>query len=259
MIGLYAAQVAGAIRASFADRANFVIQIAGMVLNNVVFLSLWVMFFAGFKSLGGWRFADMALLIGLVMTIMGLTAVFFGGYRDLAVHILRGELDALLTQPKGLIPRLLARESNPAGWGDIGGGLVILILFAGLEARDLPLTMLALGCGLVVYLSVAIAFATLGFWMAGARTFSRDLADFTLLFSTQPGSIFQGMTKVVAFTVLPAGFIVILPVRLLREPMLETAAVLVVAALGYTVMALMAFEIGLARYRRGASPGLASD
>lgn len=256
MIRLYVAQVAGAIRASLADRANFAIQIAGMVINNVVFLTLWVMFFAGFKSLGGWRFSDMALLIGLIMTIMGLTAVFFGGYRDLAGHILRGELDALLTQPKALIPRLLARESNPAGWGDIGGGLIILALFAGLDIGDLPLAALALACGLVVYLSVAITFATLGFWMSGARTFARDLADFTLLFSTQPGSIFQGVTKVVAFTVLPAGFVVIIPVRLLREPASETAALLMVAALGYACLALMTFELGLARYRRGASPGM---
>ena len=31
-------------------------------LNNLVFLTLWVLFFAGFKSVGGWGFSDMALL-----------------------------------------------------------------------------------------------------------------------------------------------------------------------------------------------------
>ena len=35
------------------------------------------------------------------------------------------ELDGLLTQPKGLISRLLARESLAGAWGDLAGGAVL--------------------------------------------------------------------------------------------------------------------------------------
>ncbi len=66
---LYALQVGAAVRMSFADRANFALQVAGMAINNLVFLTLWVLFFAGFKSVGGWGFSDMALLLGLIGAI----------------------------------------------------------------------------------------------------------------------------------------------------------------------------------------------
>jgi ABC-2 type transport system permease protein len=187
---------------------------------------------------------------------VGVAGVFFGGYRDMAATILRGELDALLTQPKPLIRRLMARESSATAWGELAGGAFILVGFARLEAGDLPLVVVALACGLTVYVSAATAFATLAFWAAGARSFSRELTDFMLLFSTYPASIFQGATKIIAFTVLPAGFVVMVPVRLLREPGLATLATAVAAAAGYAVLAVALFNLGLARYRRGASPGM---
>jgi ABC-2 type transport system permease protein len=250
---LYCDQAAAAIRTSFADRANFAMQVGGMVVNDVFFLALWVMFFLGFRSVGGWGMADMALLMGLIMTIVGLAGVFLGGYRDMAAVILKGELDALLTQPKALIPRLLARESIATAWGDLAGGLFILAAFASLHVRDIPLVLLGLAGGLTVYVSAATAFAAMAFWAVGARSFARDLTDFMLLFSSYPGSIFQGMTKVIAYTLLPAGFVVMAPVTLLRHPGPTAFAVVIVAAVGYAAMAAGLFHLGLGRYRRGAT------
>lgn len=250
---LYALQAGGAVRMSFADRANFTLQVAGMAVNNVVFLTLWVLFFAGFKSVGGWGFADMALLLGMMMTIVGVCGVAFGGYRDMALSILRGDLDALLTQPKGLIWRLLARESLATSWGDLAGGIVVLTLFAKIALSGLPLLVLALCAGVTVYLSAAISFACLAFWASGARSFARDLTDFTLLFSSYPGSIYQGAVKVVAYSILPAGFVVMAPVEMLREPSLRSIAIVLAGAGLYASLAVMFFHLGLKRYRSGAS------
>ncbi len=254
LVRLYFQEVAAAIRCAFADRANFAIQVGGMLLNNGVFLALWWMFFAGFRSVGGWGLADMALMLGLMMTLFGLCGVLLGGYRDLAATILRGEIDAILTQPTGVLPRLLARESSATAWGDIVGGLVVLTLFAHLGWRDLPAVVLALLCGMTVFVSAGIAFASLAFWAAGARSFARDLTDFTLLFSSYPGSIYRGAVKVVAFTVLPAGFVVMLPVKLVRAPGWESAGLVVLGAALYMALACGLFDLGLRRYRRGASP-----
>ena len=251
MIGLYAAQVRAAIRASLSDRGAFTLQVGGMVLNDLVFLVMWWMFFAGFHSVGGWTRPDMALLMGLMMTLVGVMGVFAGGYRDMAATILNGELDGLLTQPTGLISRLLARESLAGAWGDLAGGAVLLIWFSGLSMSDLPWTLIALLVGGAVYLSASIAFASLAFWASGARSFSRELMDFTLLFSTYPGTIYQGAVKVIAFTLLPAGFIVLTPASLIRSPGPEALAVVILAAGGYAGAALGLFHLGLRRYRRG--------
>jgi len=105
--------------------------------------------------------------------------------------------------------------------------------------------------GGVVYLSASIVFASLAFWASGARSFSRELMDFTLLFSTYPGTIYKGAVKVIAFTLLPAGFIVLTPASLIRSPGPEALVVVILAAGGYAGAALGLFHLGLRRYRRG--------
>jgi ABC-2 type transport system permease protein len=254
MFATYAAQMIAAIRISFADRTNFVLQMAGMAVNNGFFFLLWVLFFAGFRSVGGWQFADVSLLLGIIMIVIGVAGVFFGGHRDMAAAILRGEPDALLTQPKTVLPRLLAGESLAHAWGDLVTGTAILATLAGLDAARLPLTMLAVALGAAVYVSAAVTFASLAFWIAGARSFARDLTDFLVLFSAFPGSIYSGATKLVAFTVLPAGFVVLAPVEFVREPTSAHLAIAAAAAIGYAGLAMLVFDTGLRRYQRGETP-----
>lgn len=253
-IATYAALIGAAIRTSLADRTNFLLQAGGMVVNNGFFLLLWFMFFAGFRQVGGWGLRDLALLLGVGITMVGVAGVFLGGYRDMAATILRGEADALLTQPTPVLPRLLARESIASAWGDLVTGPLVLLGFSGLSPAHLPLALIAVAAATAIYVSAAVSFASLAFWIAGARSFARDLTDFVLLFSSYPGSIYSGATKVIAYTVLPAGFIVLAPVRLMRNPGWETAGVVAASAAAYALIAASVFAVGLRRYRRGASP-----
>jgi len=254
VIPTYAANIVIAIRTSLMDRTNFILNSAGMVLNDVFFLILWYMFFAGFRQVGGWGLPDVARLLGITMLVVAISGVFFGGYRDMAATILRGEIDAFLTQPKSILPRLLARESIPTAWGDGVMGIWILCTFAALRWTDIPAVLLALVCGTTVYVASATAYASLAFWFAGARSFARDLTDFMLLFSSYPGSIYSGMTKVIAYSLLPAGFIVLTPVAFLRAPSAETFAIIAAATLAYAMLAAALFHLGLRRYRRGLVP-----
>jgi ABC-2 type transport system permease protein len=251
-IACYIANIALAIRTSLSDRTNFLLQAAGMIINDGFFLLLWFMFFAGFRTVGGWQLKDVALLVGLMMCIVGVAGVFFGGYRDMAATILRGEIDSLLTQPKLVLPRLIARESIPHAWGDLLVGLTIIGLYADLTWTKVPLLLVGFACGLTVYVSSSIVYASLAFLFSGARSFARDLTEFVILFSTYPGSIYSGPTKLVAYTILPAGFVVLAPIRYFREPSLDSLAVVVLAAFAYAALAIIAFLAGLGRYRRGA-------
>lgn len=57
----------------------------------------------------------------------------------------------------------------------------------------------------------------------------------------------------IAYSILPAGFVVMAPVEMLREPSLRSVAVVLSAACGYAGLAAGLFHLGLRRYRRGAS------
>lgn len=252
----YIAQVYAAIRSSAANRAGFLLQSVAMVANNIFVLAMWYLFFAGFKSVGGWRLADMALLNALLATIVGTAGVIAGGYRDLAKQIVSGVPDALLTQPKAVLPRLLANESNVIGWGDILTGAVLLVTVAGVAPGDAGWIVFVLICGLIVYLATATTFASIAFWASGARSFARDLTDFMISFSFYPGSIYGGALKLVTYTIFPAAFIVLIPISMIREPDWHRAVILLLATLTYSGIATLAFGLGLKRYRRGQSPVL---
>jgi ABC-2 type transport system permease protein len=188
------------------------------------------------------------------MIIFGIAGVAFGGYRDMAATILSGELDALLTQPKSVLGRLLSRESIPSAVGDFATALVVLATATGLKWRDIPLLALMIAMGLTIYLSATVTFGTLAFWARGARSLSRDLADFLVMVSSYPGSIFAGPARWAVFTILPSGFVVLIPVKMLRAPSWETLAALAAAVAIYAVLAGVAFQLGLRRYRQGAAP-----
>ncbi|HEY3847149.1 MAG TPA: ABC-2 family transporter protein [Acetobacteraceae bacterium] len=247
---LYVAEMTAAIRVSLADRTNFTLLLGGMVLNNGFVLLMWFMFFAGFRSVRGWQLADMALQIGVLAFTFGVAGVFAGGYRDMAAVILRGDLDAWLTQPRAVLPRLLAQESAAPAWGDVVVGVALLASAASLHWSDLPGLLFVLGGSLIVYLATGVVFASLAFWARGARSFARDLVEFVLLFGTWPGSIWSGATKLVVYTIVPAGFVVVLPVRFLRHPSVSAGLLVAAAALFYAALALLVFRIGLRRYRR---------
>ena len=249
-LSVYLLQTRAAIRVSFADRANFWLQLSGMALNNGFVLLLWFLFFAGFRSVGGWRLADMALLIGILAFTVGIAGVFAGGYRDMAAAILRGEIDPLLTQPRAVLPRLLAQESIASAWGDVLTGVILLAGFAGLHGSDLPVLILVLCGGLAVFLATGVLFASLAFWLRGARSFARDVVDFVILLSSYPGSIYSGAMKFVVYTFVPAGFVVLLPVAALRERSLTDVVTMTAAAVAYVGLAIAAFLLGLRRYRR---------
>jgi ABC-2 type transport system permease protein len=247
-LALYLRQVGAAIRVSFADRANFWLQLGGMTVNNGFVLLLWFMFFAGFRSVGGWRLADVALMIGILALSVGLAGVFAGGYRDMAAVILHDDVDALLTQPRAILPRLLARESIASAWGDVIVGAILLARFAALRWSDLPVLLFVLCGSLTVFLATGVLFASLA-WVRGARSFARDVVDFVILLSSYPGSIYSGAMKVVVYTFVPAGFVVLVPVAVLREHGLPGLLTMAGAAVGYAALAGTVFMAGLRRYR----------
>jgi ABC-2 type transport system permease protein len=245
------ALVATNMKATLALRAAFWMQAIFMLANNVVFFTVWVIFFDRFESIGGWRLGEMALLYGIVAGAFGLTVVVAGGVRDLPRAIVDGDLDAWLAQPKHPLFAALGCRSIASGWGDLVSAVALIVLSGVVTPATAVLALVGVLCGAIVFASTGVLVASLAFWLGPMENLARQLWEFVIVFSVYPQTIFGGAMRVLLFTVIPAGFIGYLPVELVRGFSLGGLAAVLGGAFLYGALAVAVFRAGLRRYESG--------
>jgi len=246
------ALVATNLKAALALRGAFVLQVAFMALNNFTFFVFWWVLMRRVTTLRGWRLADVQLLFGLVAVSIGATVTVAGGVRHLGRLIEEGDLDTLLTQPRSVLVYALGMRSQPSGLGDLLSGLIFIAASGEVAWSALPLLLVALLASAVVFLACGIAFFSLSFWLGNVETLARQLWEFLITFSLYPEPLFGGVLRFVLFTVLPAGFVAYLPVRVVQAPSVPLVGLLVLGASAYLGFAVLMFERGLRRYASGS-------
>ncbi|PWT86208.1 MAG: hypothetical protein C5B57_01515 [Blastocatellia bacterium] len=236
-------------------RGAFVMQVVFMALNNLTFFVFWWALMRRVPDLRGWRLVDIQVLYGVVAAGVGLTFTVAGGLVHLGQFIDEGQLDTLLTQPKPVLVHALGLRLRASGVGDVLFGLAFIALSGLASVKTLPLVVLAILTSALVFAACGIVFFSLAFWLGRVETFARQLWDLLITFSLYPEPLFGGAVRLALFTVLPAGFVGHLPVRLLQNASAGDALMLVAAASTYTAIAVVVFQRGLRRYSSGSRFG----
>jgi ABC-2 type transport system permease protein len=240
------------LKASLALRGAFWLQAAFMLMNDLIWFSVWWIFFDRFQEIGGWRIADMTALYGIVAASVGIAVVFGGGVRDLAKKIEDGDLDPFLTQPKDAMLHVVGSRMRASGWGDLVCGIAFLSICGYVRPATIPLAALAVLCGAVVLLSTAVILNSLAFWLGPVDSLARQVWEFAITFSMYPQPLFAGALQMLLFTALPAAFIGWVPVSLLRDFSLGGLAAALGGTVAYALLAVGVFRAGLRRYASGS-------
>jgi viologen exporter family transport system permease protein len=239
------------LRASFALRGAFWLQMVLMIVNDAAFFAMWWILFARYQEIGGWHLEDMMTVYGVVAPGYGLAVVFGAGARQLARAIVDGQLDSRLTQPKPVLLHAVASSSTASGWGDVLAGAGMLALSGRLDLEHAPFIALAIAVSAVTFIASAVIFQSLAFWMGDVEQLARQLWELTLNFSLYPQPLFAGGLSFVLYTLLPAGFVGFLPVEIVRSPSLHACVYALAGALLWWALALAVFAAGLRRYESG--------
>jgi ABC-2 type transport system permease protein len=240
------------LKASVALRGAFVVQVVFMALNNFTFFVFWWVLMRRVPALRGWRLGDIQVLFGIVAAAFGLTVTLAGGVRHLGRFIDDGDLDTLLTQPRSVLAHALGLRLQPSGFGDLLSGIVFIAWSGQVSWHMLPLVVGAIVASTLVITACGIVFFSLAFWLGKIETVARQLWELLITFSLYPEPLFGGMLRLALFTVLPAGFVGYLPVRVVHAPSLVNVAALVIGAGAYLAIAVLVFERGLRRYASGS-------
>jgi ABC-2 type transport system permease protein len=240
------------VKAAVALRGAFAAQAIFMFLNNVVFFTFWWVLLARVPTLRGWQLPDVEVLFGVTAAGFGLVTAVTGGVRYLGDYIEEGVFDTLLTQPKPVLLYALGMRSRASGFGDFVSGIGFLAVSGHLTLTGLPVLGLVILAAAGTFLGCGIVFFSLPFWMSRTETTSRQLWDLLVTFSLYPEPLFGGALRFVLFTVLPAGFIAYLPVRIVRDPSIAEIVLLAAGSATYVAFGVWFFNRGLRRYSSGS-------
>lgn len=239
------------LKASIALRTAFWLQSGFMLLNNLLYFTIWWILFERFDQIRGFEIGDMAALYGIAAGGYGFASILAGSLPELGKRIESGDLDPFLTQPRSVLVQSISGRMRPDGWGDVLTAIILFALSGHVDLATIPVAIWAITISTAVFISAGILLQSITFFVERFGGLARQMYEFMLSFATFPPTLFSGTLKVLLFTVLPAGLITYLPVELLREFSLGKLVIATVAAGTHFAFAVWVFHRGLRAYRSG--------
>ena len=234
-------------------RAAFISQIIGMFLNNAVYFAFWVVFFDRFKAIRGWGLSDMFLLMSIVALGYGLAFTFFGNTLQLSRLIAQGQLDYYLALPRNVLLNVLASRMINSALGDMSYGLITYLFTGRFTLPEIALWLIASLLVAVIFVMAFTLFHSLTFWLGNASALAEQAANAMLTFAMYPADIFQGAVRFIMFTIIPAAFVGLVPLNVVRGLDVNGLAWLALAAVVITIISSTMFYAGLRRYESGSA------
>lgn len=241
-------------RASLAYRKSFWLQIAGMFVNNLAFVFIWLIFFERFPEAlfaKGINLRHALLLFSLMSSAYGFMAVFCGGAFVLGTSIVQNSLDNILVLPRPPYFISLIAKSYVSGWGDLVFGLALFCVSQPLTVAGALLFLFYTVLSGMMFAATVMILQSLNFYLGNSEPVSRLGLMGMLLFGTYPEEIFPGAVKLIFYTVLPVGIFVYLPVKEMLAPSAAILAGSVAASALVIYLSVRIFNAGLSRYESG--------
>ena len=246
------ATMRGAFAEAWSNRAAFWTQIAAIVLNDIVWIVFWLLFFRRVGPMRGWDSDAVLILLAVLATACGISFGVLANSRRIGWLAAEGDLDAALGLPVSPLAYLLVRRVEAVHLGDMAFGVVLFAFIGELTMTRVAIYVFGVAVSVVVMTGFLVLTGSMAFFTG--RTTIADMGfNAIMVLSSYPVDIFVGASKVLLYTIVPAAFIAAVPARLVDDPTLADAGGLVVAALVFGVAGWIAFTLGLRQYTSGSA------
>lgn len=234
-----------------ANRGGFAFQIGVMVVNDIVWIVFWILFFDRVGEIRGWGFDELVVLFAILTTAAGIVLGLLSNARSIARLASDGGLDAALTLPVPTLPFLLFRRIDAVNVGDALFGVVLFALLGQPTPTRTLLFCFGVACATAIFVGFLVTVGSIGFFVG--RDEAGDLGFHAiLLFSSYPVDVFGGALKLFLYTAVPAGFVTSMPASLVNDPRPGAAVAVLAVAIAVLLTGVLTFRAGLRRYTSGA-------
>lgn len=161
------------IRSTMTYRSSFALTLfTSFCVTFFDFVTILLMF-GQVRGLGGFSFAEVALLYGTAGTSFGIADLTTGSLQRMGQRIRDGSLDTFLMRPAPLLAQVAGDKFALRRFGRVAQGLLVLVwglLLLDVEWTPLKVLLLpmAVVCGAVIFGAVMVVGASALFWMQDA-------------------------------------------------------------------------------------------
>lgn len=233
-------------------RASFLIQVFGMALSNSSFIFFW---WIAFSQLGGriagYAFEDVLFIWAVASAGFGLANILFANAAQLTKLIVSGELDAFLLQPCNVLVNILSARTNLAAYGDLLYGIVLTAIVYGGNPSAWLWFFAATLLGSLLFTAITLLAHTLSFYWGDASVAGQLVTEFAINFSIYPEKIYGPAVRGLMYSLIPIGFAIHVPLRLMEDFSPGLALASLGASLLFCFLAGVFFYRGLRRYESG--------
>lgn len=235
-------------------RLSFMLQIIGMILNNLSFFIIWMFFSQAIGVVNGWGMQQTFLMLCVSILVYGIGNSIFGGVGDLYEFVRQGALDSVLVRPKNMYLKLIAREFKVSAIGDVLQGLVGIFAYGiwmKMPIIDIFLLLLMVPAGVILQIGFIMIGDCIVFWLPSAGNLGRIFVDLILLPTTQPISLLNNWLRWFYLLVIPALVIAGLPVETLIHQKYYYIPIAYAIGIFWVWLSVWVFKKSLRRYESG--------
>ena len=252
---LYGRYIATSIRSQRQYPASFIATSIGAFASTITdFIGIWALF-ARFRHLEGWRFAEVALLYGVVSVAFALADSLTRGFDLFGEQFVKtGDFDRLLVRPRSTILQLLGYELRVTRIGRLAQGMLAWAIGVHLLQLDWTITswailMFAVAGGIALFAGILILQATLAFWTVESLEIANALTYGGVEAGQYPLDVYARWFRDFLVFVVPIGCISYFPVSVVLGRV-GYAAYAFTPVLGFAFfgVALWVWKFGVRRY-----------
>jgi ABC-2 type transport system permease protein len=245
------ATLRNAVAEARSNRAALVSQVSIMVLNDIVWVVFWVLFFRRVGSVRGWDGDRILLLLAVLTSAGGIALGILANARRVGTLAVDGDLDSVLALPVPPLAHLLVRRIEAVNVGDLVFGVLLFLTLGRPTVARTAVFVGAVAAVAVLLTGFLVLTGSLAFFIG--RNEGGELGfQAMILLGAYPVDIFAGAIKVLLYTVVPAAFVSSVPARLIEDFDVVDALWLAGVAGTFALAGWTAFTLGLRRYTSGS-------
>lgn len=250
----FLAQTKANFKNAHALRSSFWIGVFGMMLNNLSFFVIWLLFMHATGPINGWTGMDVFGMLGVAMFCFGVCNSFFFGTRDLPELVVRGSFDNVLLAPVNSFLKLSGSSFSVASFGDLMLGFLIAIFYGFYLKFSLYLWLvyiISVIFGCIIFIAIRLLCSLVVFYVHDGEVVATSLFEIFLRPGLYPGGIFPSKMKLFFMTVIPTLVTSAVPIDAIKGSSSYFLILGFTVTLFWVVATLIIYKLSVKRYESG--------